>query len=180
MWVLTVLTETSSDRAISGRVRFVGRNRSTRNSLGLSASGGDRRFLLRRIGRPRAGDTSRRADDGRGTRDTRLGFLSGVRGCERAWRLDPCRKDPGCPSPRVCRGWRPAARRRSLHPARAPRNPRKERSVPPPCNWWGSIHPRPWGHAESAGGAPARFPPRSWSATLLPCRFHRYVGAGAS
>ncbi len=43
MWVLTVLTETSSDRAISGRVRFVGRNRSTRNSLGLSSSGGDRR-----------------------------------------------------------------------------------------------------------------------------------------
>ena len=44
IWVLTVLTETSSDRAISGRVRFVGRNRSTRSSLGLSSSGGGRRF----------------------------------------------------------------------------------------------------------------------------------------
>jgi hypothetical protein len=59
IWVLTVLTETSSDRAISGRVRFVGRNRSTRNSLGLSSSGGDRRFRsMSGAGAPRTRSTT--------------------------------------------------------------------------------------------------------------------------
>ena len=63
--VLTVLMETWSDRAMSGRVRFVGRNRSTRSSLGLSSSGcGRRSRSMRGAGVPRSRSmtsTSKRA-----------------------------------------------------------------------------------------------------------------------
>ena len=53
--VLTVLMEMCSDRAISGRVRFVGRNRSTLSSLGLSCSGcGRRSRSMRGAGAPRS------------------------------------------------------------------------------------------------------------------------------
>jgi len=38
MWVLTVLTETDSSLAISGLERFVGRQRSSLSSPGLSPS----------------------------------------------------------------------------------------------------------------------------------------------
>ena len=59
MCVLTVLMETWSSRAISGRVRFVGRYRSTRSSLGLSCSGCERRSRSM-LG---AGCTSQQVDD---------------------------------------------------------------------------------------------------------------------
>ena len=54
IWVFTVLTETDSSLAISGRERLAGRNHSTLGSLGLSGSTrGDRDCSLGSMDKPR-------------------------------------------------------------------------------------------------------------------------------